>query len=109
MFLKKPKRVHGPAALSNAATTKYTVPAATRAIVKHVHVSNTSAGAVNFTLSVGADAAATRLFDAYPIAASTAFDWYPYLVLDAAEIIQALGSISNQLTLTIDVDEYSVP
>lgn len=79
MFLKKPKRVHGPAALSNAATTKYTVPAA------------------------------TRLFDAYPIAASTAFDWYPYLVLDAAEIIQALGSISNQLTLTIDVDEYSVP
>lgn len=46
---------------------------------------------------------------AYPIAASTAFDWYPYLVLDAAEIIQALGSISNQLTLTIDVDEYSVP
>lgn len=41
--------------------------------------------------------------------ASTAFDWYPYLVLDAAEIIQALGSISNQLTLTIDVDEYSVP
>ena len=99
------KRLAGPAQVSNAAATKYTVPANTKTIVRHIHVQNPSGGAVTFTLSIGADAAATRLWDAYSIAAGAALDfWGPY-TLEEAEIIQALSGTNNVLTLTIDGDE----
>lgn len=99
------KRLHGPALVTNAAVTKYTTPAGARAIVRHIHVSNTPAGIVTFTMSIGADAAGTRIFDTYSIAAGAVFDHYGYYVLAAAEIIQALAGTTNILTLTIDGDE----
>jgi hypothetical protein len=99
------KRLAGPAQVSNAAATKYTVPALTKTIVRHVHVQNPSGAAVTFTMSIGADAAATRLFDAYSIAAGAVLDHFCYYVIDVAEIIQALAGTNNILTLTIDGDE----
>ena len=99
------KRLAGPAQVSNAAATKYTVPALTKTIVRHVHVQNPSGAAVTFTMSIGADAAATRLFDAYSIAAGAVLDHFCYYVIDVAEIIQALAGTNNVLTLTIDGDE----
>lgn len=99
------KRLAGPAQVSNAAATKYTVPALTKTIVRHVHLQNPSGAAVTFTMSIGADAAATRLFDAYSIAAGATLDHFCYYVVEAAEIIQALAGTNNILTLTIDGDE----
>lgn len=99
------KRLSGPALVTNAAATKYTVPALTKTIIRHVHISNPSAAAVTFTLSIGADAAAVRLFDAYVIAANTVLDHFCYYVVDAAEIVQGLAGTNNILTLTIDGDE----
>jgi hypothetical protein len=99
------KRLAGPAQVSNAAATKYTVPALTKTVIRHVHVQNPSAGIVTFTMSIGADAAATRLFDAYSIAAGAVLDHFCYYVIDAAEIVQALSGTNNVLTLTIDGDE----
>jgi hypothetical protein len=98
-------RLHGPAQVSNAAATKYTVPALTKTIVRHVHIQNPSASAVTFTMSIGADAAAVRLFDAYSIAAGTVIDHFCYYVMAVGEIIQALAGTNNILTLTIDGDE----
>lgn len=100
-----PTRLHGPAQVSNAAATKYTVPALTKTIVRHVHIQNPSGSAVTFTMSIGADAAAVRLFDAYSIAANTILDHFCYYVLAAAEIVQALAGTNNILVLTIDGDE----
>lgn len=99
------KRLAGPAQVSNAAATKYTVPAVTKTIIRHIHIQNPSGSAVTFTLSIGADAAAVRLFDAYSIAANTVLDHFCYYVLEAAEIVQALAGTNNILTLTIDGDE----
>lgn len=98
-------RLAGPALVTNAAATKYTVPALTKAIVRHVHIQNPSGAAVTFTMSIGADAAATRLFDAYSIAAGAVLDHFCYYVLSPAEIVQALAGTNNILTLTIDGDE----
>lgn len=98
------KRVFGPAQITNAAGTKYTVPANVRAKTKHIHVSNTSAGPVDFTMSIGADAAGTRIFAAYTIGAGETLDYFGQHTLEAAEIIQAYGSVTNQLVLTIDVE-----
>lgn len=100
-----PTRMHGPAQVSNAAATKYTVPALTKAIIRHIHIENPSVSAVNFTMSIGADAAALRIFDAYPISATSIFDHFCYYVLSPAEIVQAFGSTNNILVLIIDGDE----
>lgn len=105
------KRLHGPAQVSNIAATKYTVPAGTKTVVRHIHVQNPSGSAVTFTLSIGTDAAATRIFDAFSVPANTdaatkgVIDHFGYYVLEAAEIIQALAGTTNILTLTIDGDE----
>jgi hypothetical protein len=104
---RTPKRLYGPTALTAAAATKYTVPALTKTVIRHIHVENTSAGAVTFTMSIGADAAGTRLFDAYSIAAGAVFDWYPYMIMDAAEILQALAS-NTVPVLTIFGDELTL-
>lgn len=99
------KRLAGPALVTNAAATKYTCPALTKTIIRHVHIQNPSGAAVTFTMSIGADAAATRLFDVYSIAAGSVLDHFCYYVVDAAEIVQAFAGTNNILTLTIDGDE----
>jgi hypothetical protein len=99
------KRMAGPAQVSNAAATKYTVGSNRRGIVRHIHVQNPSASAVTFTMSIGADAAGVRIFDAYSISANQVLDHFCYYVLEAAEVIQALAGTNNILVLTIDGDE----
>lgn len=96
-------RVHGPAAITAAAATKYTVPAGLRFILRHLHYQNTNAGAVTFTASITADAAATRIYDAYPVAVSGLIDHYCYYAMAAAEIFQAFASVA-QGTLTLSGD-----
>lgn len=108
---RRPLRLAGPAQVSNAAATKYTVPAATKTIVRHIHVENPSGSPVTFTLSIGADAAGTRIFDAFSIPAAAAgvsasvLDHFCYYILEAAEIIQAFAGTNNILVLTIGGDE----
>jgi hypothetical protein len=102
-----PKRLSGPSLVTNAAVTRYTVPALTTTVVKHIHVQNPSASAVDFTLSIGANAQGTRLFDGLPIPADSERSfWGPYTLV-AAEIIQAVAGTTNILTLTLDGVEYT--
>lgn len=103
-----PKRLAGPAQVSNAAATKYTVPAATKTVLRHIHVQNPSGAAATFTMSIGIDAAATRLYDAYSIAAGAVLDVWVYFVLETTEIIQAFSGTNNVLTLTLDGDERTL-
>jgi hypothetical protein len=98
-------RLFGPAQLTNAAATKYTVPASRLGILMRIHVSNPSVSTVNFTLSIGADAAATRMFDAYPIGPGVVFSFPCYTELAAAEIIQAFASTTSVLVLVLEGEE----
>ena len=102
------RRLSGPTQLTNVTATKYTAPAGIRGIVRHIHVSNPSGAPVNFTLSIGADAAAVRVFDAYPIAAGAVLDHYCYYALVAAEILAAFGSTTLILVLTINGEEEAI-
>ena len=96
---RTPLRLHGPAQVSNSAATKYT--ADTKTVITHIHVYNPGSAAT-FTLSIGNDAAGTRLFDAVSIAEDVPFDaWGPYTI-ENGEVIQALSGTNNQLVLTID-------
>jgi hypothetical protein len=105
---RTPKRLFGPAQLTNSTATKYTCPALTKTIIRHIHVSNPSGSPVNLTVSIGADAAGTRIFDAYPIAATSAVDLYGYWVVDVAEIVAAFGSTTAVLVMVLNGDEITL-
>lgn len=95
------KRLAGPALVTGSAATKYTAPAA-GAIIRHIRVGNPGSGSpLGFTLSVGSDAAGTRLYDVYSIPAGGT-DFYPIVPLTNAEIVQAFAASTNILTLTIN-------
>lgn len=99
------RRLGGPSQLTNAAVTKYTAPTGIRGIIRHIHVVNPSGASVNLTMSIGADATATRIFDAHPIAAASEFEHFCYYALTPAEILQAFGSTTAVLVLTVSGDE----
>ena len=106
---KTPKRLQGPAQLANAAATIYTTPAATRTIVRHIHIHNPpGGGARTFTMSIGADAAGTRIFDAFQLADGQVLDHFCYYVLEATQIIQAFASAATAVVCTIDGDEHTL-
>ena len=104
----------GPAAVATGPATVYTVPALTKTIVRQIHVSNPSGAAVTFSLSLGVDAAGTRLWSAYSIPAAAAGvsdsvrDIFMYMVMDAAEVIQVSAGTNNILNLSIFGDECTL-
>jgi hypothetical protein len=95
------KRLSGPTLLTTSAVTQYTVPALTTTIVRHIHAQNGSASAVTLTISIGADAAGTRIYDAISIPANGSLDWSGFMVLAAAETIQAKASAGTAIVLSM--------
>ena len=96
------KRLVGPKQLANSATTEYTVPSATTTTVRLIHFSNPTSGQLTITLSIGADAAGTRIFDAYPIAAGAVFAYPCHFTLTATEILQMSASAATSVVVCID-------
>lgn len=122
-LLPKPQAVHaasnrafrfGPTALTNTLTTNILNPAAAGSgtgytpsasyiILRHIRIVNKTAGAVTFSLwlgATGANAAGTEVIgNAYSVAANSAFDWYGGLRLDAADFLVGGASASTSLTI----------
>ena len=111
---RTPKRLDGPALIATGPTTVYTVPALTKTILRHVHIQNPTGSAVTYTLSIGADAAGTRLFQTFSIPAAAAGvtdsvrDHFWYQVMDAAEILTVSAGTNNAITITISGDEITL-
>lgn len=103
-----PKRLAGPAQLTASTATKYTVPSATKTIVRQIHLSNPDSVQHTVTVSIGADAAGTRILDAYPIAAGATLDLWCYYVLETTEIIAAFADAASHVVLTVDGDERTL-
>lgn len=97
-------RLVGPAQIATGPTTVYTVPSNEKAILRHVHIQNPSASAVTFSMSIGTDAAGTRLFDSYSIGAGQVLDHFCMYVLEETETIQLSAGTNNILVVTIDGD-----
>lgn len=103
-----PKRVHGPAHLGAVAATLYTVPSERVLLVRNIHVCNETAGDLTFTLSLGADAPATRVFAGEMVNSESSYDSFAPFVLTAGQVIQAFASAAASLTITIDGEEELV-
>ncbi len=104
----------GPVALSNTLTTNVlnppTASGGTNAgsssqyiILKHIRIVNKTAGAVTFSLwlgATGANAAGTEVIGtALSVAANSAYDWYGALRLDAADFLVGGASAATSLTI----------
>lgn len=96
-------RLAGPLALAAAAADVYVAPGAGAVVsVRAIHVTNESAAVHTFRLSIGNDAAGTRLFcDVEVEPGSAGFDWDGLVVLAAGENLQAYASAAAALTLVI--------
>lgn len=101
---KTSSRIYGPAQVATGPTTIYTVPAVTKADLRYLHVSNPSGSPVTLTLSIGADAAATRIYGAYSVAANAVLQIPLYLTMAAAEILTASAGTNNILVLSVNAD-----
>lgn len=95
------KRLVGPKQLESSTTTQYTVPALTTTTIRFIHLSNPTVSDVTVTMSIGGDAAGTRLFDAFVIPAKSVFSLPCNIVLDAAEILAAHAGTATALVATI--------
>src|ERR1041385_3891860 len=99
------KRLFGPAQLTNAAATLYTAPAATVAVARRMRVSNPTINPINITLSIGADAAGTRLYDNVAGPPCGSLDLYRPFTLAATKFFQGFASDNAELVLKIDGTE----
>lgn len=107
----------GPVALTNTLTTNILNPAAAGAgtgytptasyiILRHIRIVNKTAGAVTFSLWLGAtggNAAGTEFIGtALSIAANSAYDWYGIVRLDSTDFL--VGGASALTSLTFEAE-----
>lgn len=103
-----------PTAMSGTYTTNiYNVPASSGgvgagltpyAIIRHIHVSNSTAGAITFRLFIGAtggNAAGTDLFYNQSVAANSSFDFYGQIRMDAADFLVGGASAAASLAIAV--------
>lgn len=104
----------GPVALSSTLTTNILNPATATGgtnagsssqylLIKHMRIVNKTAGAVTFSLylgATGANAAGTEVVGtALSIAANSAYDWYGLMRIDAADFLVGGASAATSLTI----------
>ena len=94
-------RIVGPMLLTNASVTLYTVPASTQAILRNIVIANTSASSATARLSIGVDAAGTRIIPDIPIPANSVYDWSGFLVMEAAETLRGESGTTNVLAISV--------
>ena len=103
----------GPIALTNTLTTNILNPPAASGgvnggssaqyiVLRHIRIVNKTAGAVTFSLwlgATGANAAGTEIIGTgYSVAANSAYDWYGALRLDAADFLVGGASAATSLS-----------
>lgn len=73
-------------------------------VLKHIRIVNKTAGAVTFSLYLGATGSNTAgtevIGTALSVAANSAYDWYGMLRLDAADFLVGGASAGTSLTIS---------
>lgn len=99
----------GQTQLADSATTVYTVPADTTAIVQDMHLCNNTGNAVTVTVWLDIDGTtatdATVIISDFSIPANDFWHWRGRQGMTAASTIKALGSTTNAITMTVSGTE----
>ena len=107
------KRTFGPLALTATPTTNVynNASALIYDVITHVHVTNKTAGAVTFSLWIGATAgnvAGTEWFSGQSVPANGVFDWYGRLKLLSTDFLVGGASALTSLSIEAEGDQYVV-
>jgi hypothetical protein len=107
------KRTVGPIALTNTLTTNVynNTSALIYDVVKQIHVVNKTAGAVTFSLwigATGANAAGTEFFNAQSVPANSVYDWFGNLKLLSTDFLVGGASANTSLSITVMTEQYVV-
>lgn len=103
------KRIYGPAQLGSSAATLYTAPANTQAVIRNIVANNPSGSPVDVTLSVGPDAADTRIFEREVPANDFIATRRPVNhTIAPGEVLQGFASSPATVVLTVDGVEYGL-
>jgi len=108
------KRISGPAYLAAAAADIYTPPAATiYTVIKHIRIANKTAGAVTFTLYIGAtggSAGGTEIDGAKSVPANDHLDMYfaPGIKMLSTDFLTGLAGAATSLTITVMGEQHVV-
>jgi hypothetical protein len=107
-----PKLIAAPAYLPAAAANIFTPNSVLKYQITHIHVTNRTAGAVTFSLFVGAtggSTAGTELVKDYSLAAAgsstSSWDYYGTLALDgsnANHFLTGVASAGSSLVITVE-------
>lgn len=95
----------GPTLLTGSSAIIYTVPSATTAMIRTIHICNESASDATLTLSIGADSAGNRLYKSTNIPANGIVTRECSINMVATEVIRAHSGTPSALTLTIGLVE----
>ena len=108
-----PKRTFGPVAMSATLTTNiYNQGSALiYDVITHIHIVNKTAGAVTFSLwlgATGANAAGTEVIGTgRSIAANSAFDWYGRLKMISTDFLVGGASAGTSLTILGEGEQFA--
>lgn len=105
------KRTVGPVPFAVAAANIYNNPSALiYDIIKHIHVVNTTAGALVFTLFLsqvtGTETAGKELFVGVSVPANSVYDWYGNLKMLSTDFL--VGHAAITMTITVEGEQYVV-
>jgi hypothetical protein len=94
-----PARIFGPALVATGPATVFTAAANERVRSIYVWVSNPTASAVNFTMSIGADAAGTRIIGTNSVAniPANSTQMFGPFTMHPSEIVQLSAGTNNVL------------
>lgn len=103
------KRLVGPIQLASSTATLYTVPGATRTVIRKIWIHNPEGGSSRtYTFGIGVDAAATRLRDAKTIAVGETVEIYGPFTLEATETLRGHASAATALVIVVDGEEQVI-
>lgn len=91
----------GPTLLTMSAATLYTVPASTTFIVRLIHVGSIANATAKFTLSLGADANATRFQHLRSVDPYSEYDWSGFLAIPTGTVIQGYADTTTALVIVL--------
>lgn len=108
------KRIAGPAYLGGSVADIYTPPASTIVtVIRQIRVANVTAGAVTYTLYIGATGGSTggtEIAKGVSVPANTFTDQYfsPGLKMASTDFLTGLASAGTSLTITVMGDQSVV-
>lgn len=101
------KRIAGPAYIANSATNIYAPAASTiSTTINQIHVANKTAGAVTYSLYVGAtggSAGGTELIGTESVAANSHVDLFfsPGILMLSTDFLSGIASAASSLAITV--------